>query len=200
MKVQIDLPQDVYQQLKKDAKAHFQSLRGHIAFRLINLVRGSDMIDLSILPEGTKITATTKTTPKLKIPKRNLIEEAIEGSFFPSALRVHSDDDEPFTDQEYQQELNQLHQSIRNHPDFITLKNYYDSFNLSEEERSEARERLIALRHSKDVVSHETLYLEQIFEYTPPEDEPTLDLSTYISRLLQGGWYDNDCVCLKSKV
>ena len=203
MKVQIDLPQDVYQQLKKDAKTHFQSLRGHIAYRLINLVRGRDTdsntIDLSILPEGTKITATTKVTPKVKIPRRNLIKEVTEGSFFPSALRVHSADDEPFTDQEYQQELNQLRPSIRNHPDFTALKNYYDSFNSSEEERSEARERLIALRHSKDIISHETLYLEQVFEFTPPEDEPTLDLSTYISRLLQGGWYD-DCECLKPKV
>lgn len=164
-----------------------------------NNTNTKNIIDLSILPEGTKITTTTKTTPKVKIPKRNLVEEVTEGSFFPSGLRVHNDDDEPFTDEEYQQELNQLRPSVRNHPDFITLKNYYDRFNSSEEERSEARERLIALRHSKDIISHETLYLEQVFEFTPPEDEPTLDLSTYISRLLQGGWYD-DCVCLRPKV
>lgn len=59
MKVQIDLPQDVYQKLKEDAAAHYQSLRGHIAYRLTNQIRGTNTIDLSILPEGTTIKTTT---------------------------------------------------------------------------------------------------------------------------------------------
>ena len=63
MKVQIDLPQDVYQKLKEEAATHFQSLRGHIAYRLINQVRGTNTIDLSSLPEGTTI--KTKTTHTL---------------------------------------------------------------------------------------------------------------------------------------
>lgn len=190
MKVQIDLPQDVYQQLKKDAKAHFQSLRGHIAFRLINQVRGTDTIDLSLLPEGTKITTTTASHNSKPAPRRNIIQEAYdkEGIFEGRVHNTH----EPFTDEEYKEYIDSYYPHCQNNIDFIQLKNYYDSFNSTPEEMYEARERFIALPQIFECQEHERPYLLQAFSFIPPTDEPGINITTYISQLARGGYYEDD--------
>lgn len=38
-KIQLDLPQDVYDTLKHDAKERYQSLRAHITYRLVQMMR-----------------------------------------------------------------------------------------------------------------------------------------------------------------
>ena len=191
-KVQIDLPNDVYAALKINAKDKYQSLRAYITCHLVDFIRNPkssdphDSIDLSILPEGTTIKTTTRpySNSTLK-PKRDLIKEAYEkeGIF---SNRVHADNDDPFTDKEYQEEINNSYPYCQNHPDFKTLKQYYDSFTSSQEEISEARERFVGLPHFFELQVHEEPYLYQAFDFTPPADEPTLGLMTYILRLAQG--------------
>lgn len=151
-----------------------------------------NIIDLSSLPEGTTIkTTTVKPGSKASLfPKRNLIKEAYdkEGIF---RGRIHESDDDPFTDREYREEIDQRYPYCQSNPDFIKLKEYYDSFNSSQEEINEARERFVNLPVSYELQMHEEPYLDRAFKFTPPVDEPNLDLITYISRLAQGGWYNN---------
>lgn len=191
MKVQIDLPQDVYQKLKEEASAHFQSLRGHIAYRLISQIRGTNVIDLSSLPAGTTIRTTTATASTTKpAPRRDIIQEAYdkEGIFEDRIHRTH----EPFTDEEYKECINSYYPYCQNNKDFIQLKNYYDSFNHTPEELYEARERFIALPQIFECQEHERPYLLQVFDFVPPTDEPGISITTYITQLARGGYYEDD--------
>lgn len=65
-KVQIELPNHVYNQLKQKAKKHYQSLRGYIAWYLVDTIENpKQFIDTTNVPANTKITThSVVTKPK----------------------------------------------------------------------------------------------------------------------------------------
>lgn len=211
-KIQIEIPNDAYQKLKLHAKDDDRSLTKYITRGvqyLSNIPNGyhnnpiqtnKNIIDLSTLPENTVIRTTASKRPtRPKFPRRNLIQEAYEkeGIFSP---RVHNNDDDPFTDKEFNDAIRDAYPYSYSHPDILLLKEYYDSFNTTPAEQTEARERFIALSWSMDLRVHEEAYLNQVFKFVPPVDEPELDISTYIRQLAMGGYYDDTTfTCLSFK-
>lgn len=200
-KIQIDIPNDVYQKLKLHAEDDDRSLTKYITrgmkyladipngyHNAHNTSNNPNIIDLSALPENTTIKTTrSQASTKPKYPARNLIKEAQDNDIFNSpSLRIHHNDDDPFTDEEYQDEINEAYKYAYTHPDFATLKSYYDSFTSSIEERSEARERLVGIALDYGARGYEAFYLEQAFDFVPPGDEPTLSLSEYLHQLVLG--------------
>lgn len=62
-KVQIDLPQNIYDKLKQNAKEKYQSLRGYIAYHLIEYITHPEQfINTAGLPENTTIKTITPRT------------------------------------------------------------------------------------------------------------------------------------------
>lgn len=59
-KIQIDVSQKVYDKLKTEAKEHYQSLRGYVAYHLTQFIENPEQfINTTALPEGTTIKTKT---------------------------------------------------------------------------------------------------------------------------------------------